>query len=162
MRRRHFLQLAAGAVAGAIVEHASPASASEISLRIAPLSGQLAPGVTVKTAGCHRRHDTVTVTDADALGASGWISRDEVIHVLLEKQPQEPWSHPEMEFPRLQPGRRYRLRIMNATASDIAVHLPGDRVELTRVDQSPISGIITDTIRLQRYSVVDADLIVGV
>jgi FtsP/CotA-like multicopper oxidase with cupredoxin domain len=57
MKRRHFLQLAAGAAAGAMVEHASalPSSAEQLSLRIAPVTLELAPGVVVRTTGYNDR-----------------------------------------------------------------------------------------------------------
>jgi FtsP/CotA-like multicopper oxidase with cupredoxin domain len=57
----------------------------------------------------------------------------------------------------LQPGRRYRLRLMNATARSHPVHL-GRRFELTRVNQIPVSGIFKDTIRLDRYNTVETDI----
>lgn len=53
MKRRHFLQLAASAAAGAMVEHASalPSSDNSLSLRIAPATVELAPGIVVRTIG---------------------------------------------------------------------------------------------------------------
>ena len=153
MRRRQFLQLAASAAAGALVEHASPASGAQICLRIAPVSVEPAPGFAVKGLVVTTSSATPVIAAIEFpqrehwLGISGWTSLEgpiEVIHVMLEKRPAEPWSHSEIEFPLLQPGRRYRLRVMNATPSSIAVHLPGRRVELAR------------------YSVVEADLIAGV
>ena len=53
MQRRRFLQLAASAAAGAAVEHSStlPSSAGHFSLRIAPVSVELAPGIAVHTTG---------------------------------------------------------------------------------------------------------------
>jgi hypothetical protein len=117
----------------------------------------------------HGRTATVSVTNAAArpanaqsLGVSGWITPgepDELIHILLENRPAEPWSYSQMEFPGLRPRKQYRLRIMNATASDIPVYLPGHRVALTRLQQTPVSGIFADTLRVARYSVVEADLI---
>jgi hypothetical protein len=39
------------------------------------------------------------------------------------------------------------------------VHLPGYKFQLTRVNQIPVSGIIKDTIRLERYNVIEADVL---
>ncbi len=57
-----------------------------------------------------------------------------------------------------QPGRRYRLRMMNATDRTQPVRLPGYNLLLTRVNQIPVSGIIKDTVRLERYNVIEADV----
>ncbi|MGB8539926.1 MAG: hypothetical protein WCD57_26110, partial [Acidobacteriaceae bacterium] len=54
---------------------------------------------------------------------------------------------------------RYRLRMMNATDRARPVHLPGYDLQLTRVNQIPVSGIIKDTIRLERYNVIEADVL---
>src|ERR1700689_1342359 len=78
MKRRRFLQLAASAAAGAVVEHSSalPSSAGQFSLRIAPVSVELAPGIVVHTTGYNGQSPgpllrmregipaTVTVTNA--------------------------------------------------------------------------------------------------
>ena len=53
----------------------------------------------------------------------------------------------------------YRLRMMNATDRAHPVHLPGYNLQLTRVNQIPVSGIIKDTIRLERYNVIEADVL---
>jgi FtsP/CotA-like multicopper oxidase with cupredoxin domain len=58
-------------------------------------------------------------------------------------------------------GRRYRLRMMNATGQAHPVHLHHHSFELTRVNQIPVSGIFKDTIRLERYNVVEADLVLS-
>jgi FtsP/CotA-like multicopper oxidase with cupredoxin domain len=93
---------------------------------------------------------------------------DQLIEMLLEKRPGSSdgilqWiidgqSHPDIEHMFFQPGRRYRLRMMNATGRAHPVHLPRHRFELTRVNQIPVSGIIKDTVRLERYNVVEADV----
>ncbi len=68
-------------------------------------------------------------------------------------------SSPETEALSLVPGRRYRLRMMNATGRAHPVHLPGKGFELTRVNQAPLAGILKDTVRLERYNVVEADFV---
>ena len=87
------------------------------------------------------------------------VEPDQLITVLLERGPDTLWSYPNLQLTQLQPGNRYRLRMMNATAGDIPVHLHGHRLELTRVRQMPVSGIFKDTLRLERYSVLEADLV---
>jgi FtsP/CotA-like multicopper oxidase with cupredoxin domain len=57
------------------------------------------------------------------------------------------------------PGHRYRVRMMNATDRAHAVQLPHHKFALTRVNQLPVSGIIKDTVRLERYNVIEADAI---
>jgi len=56
------------------------------------------------------------------------------------------------------PGRRYRVRMMNATDRAHPVRLPQHKFVLTRVNQVPVSGIIKDTVRLERYNVIEADV----
>ena len=57
------------------------------------------------------------------------------------------------------PAGDYRLRMMNATDRAHPVRLPGYNLHLTRVNQIPVSGIIKDTIRLERYNVIEADVL---
>jgi FtsP/CotA-like multicopper oxidase with cupredoxin domain len=91
---------------------------------------------------------------------------DQMIELLLEKRPGDHvvhWvidgkSYPSIEHLSFQPGRRYRLRMMNATGRAYPVRLPGYNLQLSRVNQIPVSGIIKDTIRLERYNVIEADL----
>ena len=61
----------------------------------------------------------------------------------------------------LQQGRRYRLRMMNATGGVHTVHLQHHSFELARIHQVPVSGIFQDTIRLGRYNVVEADVLMS-
>jgi FtsP/CotA-like multicopper oxidase with cupredoxin domain len=94
---------------------------------------------------------------------------DQTIELLLEKRPGSGdrnlhWvidgqSHPDLSNLSVQPGRRYRLRMMNATDRAHPVHLPHHNFALTRVNQVPVSGIIKDTIRLERYNVIEADVL---
>jgi FtsP/CotA-like multicopper oxidase with cupredoxin domain len=86
---------------------------------------------------------------------------DQTIEMLLEKNHwvidgRSPTDVDELSF---LPGRRYRLRMMNATDRAAPVRLPGYKLQLTRVNQIPVSGIIKDTIRLERYNVIEADLV---
>jgi FtsP/CotA-like multicopper oxidase with cupredoxin domain len=87
---------------------------------------------------------------------------DELIEMLWEAPGQ--WivnGRPcvEVESMALQPGRRYKLRMLNATSKPHLLHLRHHRFELTRVNQIPVSGIIKDTVRLERYNVIEADVL---
>src|SRR5258707_15759241 len=68
-------------------------------------------------------------------------------------------SYTDLDRLSFRPGRRYRLRMMNATDRAHPVRLPGYNLQLTRVNQIPVSGIIKDTIRLERYNVIEADVL---
>jgi FtsP/CotA-like multicopper oxidase with cupredoxin domain len=81
-------------------------------------------------------------------------SGDRVPHWIVDGQPQ-----PDIDHLSFQPGRRYRLRMMNATDRAHPVHLPHQSFALTRVNQIPVSGIIKDTVRLERYNVIEADVL---
>ena len=61
----------------------------------------------------------------------------------------------------LQQGRRYRLRMMNATGGVHTVSLQHHSFEVARIHQIPVSGVFKDTIRLGRYNVVEADLVMS-
>jgi FtsP/CotA-like multicopper oxidase with cupredoxin domain len=94
-----------------------------------------------------------------------------LFEMLLEKRLDSPagidhWlingrSNPDIEPLFLQAGRRSRLRMMNATARVHPVHLHHHSFELKRINQIPVSGIFKDTIRLDRYNVVEADVVVS-
>jgi hypothetical protein len=49
--------------------------------------------------------------------------------------------------------------MMNATDRAQPVQLPQHKFRLTRVNQVPVSGIIKDTVRLERYNVIEADVL---
>jgi FtsP/CotA-like multicopper oxidase with cupredoxin domain len=92
---------------------------------------------------------------------------DQTIEMLLEKRSgdrKHQWvidGQPQTDLDHLsfQTGRRYRLRMMNATNRAHPVCLPHHNFQLTRVNQIPVSGIIKDTIRLERYDVIEADVL---
>ncbi len=87
---------------------------------------------------------------------------DQTIELLLEKNHWiiDGQSHADLDHLSFQPGRRYRLRMMNATDRSQPVRLPNYKLQLARVNQIPVSGIIKDTIRLERYNVIEADVCV--
>jgi hypothetical protein len=124
MKRRHFLQLAAGAAAGAVVVHSSPRAAA---------------------------------------GANA--SEPELLAMLLERgsDGSQRWiidghAHQATAPLVLESGRRYRLRLMNATGSAHSVYIPDHQFEMARMGQAPVSGMFRDSIRLDRYNVVEADV----
>ena len=61
----------------------------------------------------------------------------------------------------LQQGRPYRLRMMNATGGVHSVHLSRHSFALARIHQVPVSGIFSNTLRLGRYNVVEADILMS-
>src|ERR1700722_1240677 len=158
MKRRRFLQLTVSAAAAAVVRHSSalisqPAAADVLSLAVGepPLA---AFDATHAGFGAGRRSA---------------VEPDQMIEMLLEKRSDGGYqwivdrgtvdgrSQPgDALF--LQQGRRYRLRMMNATGGVHTVHLRHHSFELTRVHQVPVSGIFGDTLRLERYNVVEADV----
>ena len=94
---------------------------------------------------------------------------DQTIGMLLEKKPgmgdrSLHWiidgeSCPNLDHLSFQPGVRYRLRMMNATHRAHPVRLHHHDLALTRVNQVPVSGIIKTTVRLERYNVIEADVL---
>jgi FtsP/CotA-like multicopper oxidase with cupredoxin domain len=92
---------------------------------------------------------------------------DQTVEMLLEKRTGDGapyWVidgqlHSDLNHLSLQPNRRYRLRMMNATDRSHPTRLPHHSFALTRVNQMPVSGIIKDTIRLERYNVIEADVL---
>jgi FtsP/CotA-like multicopper oxidase with cupredoxin domain len=89
---------------------------------------------------------------------------DHTIAMLLEKKPGglhwiiDGQSCPNVGHLSFQPGRRYRLRMMNATDRACPVHLPHHNFALTWVNQVPVSGIVKETVRLERFNVIEADV----
>ena len=91
---------------------------------------------------------------------------DQAIEMLLERRPRlgvhwiiDGQSCSDIDQLSFQPGRRYRVRMMNATDGAQPVQLPQHKFALTRVNQVPVSGIIKDTVRLERYTVIEADVL---
>jgi FtsP/CotA-like multicopper oxidase with cupredoxin domain len=68
-------------------------------------------------------------------------------------------SYSNLEALLSQQNRPYRLQMMNATGQAHPVHLHGRPFELTRVHQIPVTGIVKDTVRLERYNVMEANLV---
>jgi FtsP/CotA-like multicopper oxidase with cupredoxin domain len=89
---------------------------------------------------------------------------DQTIAMLLENRPGglhwiiDGESRPDVNHLSFQPGRRYRLRMMNATDRAHPVRLAQHNFALTRVNQVPVSGIIKETVRLERFNVIEADV----
>jgi hypothetical protein len=156
MKRRRFLQLAVSAAAAAVVRHSSAlvsqtAAADVLSLAVgeAPLA---AFDATHAGFGAGRRSA---------------VEPDQMIEMLLEKTSEGgyQWTVDGRSQPAdalfLQQGRRYRLRMMNATGGVHTVHLRHHSFELTRIHQAPVSGIFRGTLRLERYNVVEADVLMS-
>jgi|ERR1700678_2136451 hypothetical protein len=151
MKRRRFLQLTVSAAAAAVVQHASalssqPAAADVLSLAVGE------PPLAAFDASHSRRSA---------------VEPDQIIEMLLEKRSDGvyQWTIDGRPHPTdalfLQRGRRYRLRIMNATGGVHTVSLRNHSFELKRIHQVPVSGIFRDTLRLERYNVVEADVLIS-
>ena len=151
MKRRRFLQLTVSAAAAAVVQHASalssqPAAADVLSLAVGE------PPLAAFDASHSRRSA---------------VEPDQIIEMLLEKRSDGvyQWTIDGRPHPTdalfLQQGRRYRLRMMNVTGGVHTVSLRNHSFELTRIHQVPVSGIFRDTLRLERYNVVEADVLIS-
>ena len=156
MRRRRFLQLTVSAAAAAVVQHASALISQSAAADVLSLVVDQPPLATFDAAHA-------------GFGASrrSAVAPDQMIEMLLEKRSDGVYqwtidgrSHPaDALF--LQQGRRYRLRMMNATGGVHTVSLRNHSFELTRIHQVPVSGIFRDTLRLERYNVVEADVLIS-
>jgi FtsP/CotA-like multicopper oxidase with cupredoxin domain len=58
---------------------------------------------------------------------------------------------------RLQRGRRYRLRLRNASDDIHPIHMHRCRFELTRIDGSPTAGVMKDVVMLGGYQSLEFD-----
>lgn len=159
MKRRRFLQLATTAAAGAVVQHAPACFAGQISHPAADVLS-LAVG-----------EPALAALDASHVGCGAGrrasVGPDQMIEMLLEQRSDGAyhWTidggpHPA-EGLFLQQGRRFRLRMMNATGGVHAVHLQHHSFELARIHQAPVSGIFQSKILLGRYNVVEADVVMS-
>jgi FtsP/CotA-like multicopper oxidase with cupredoxin domain len=65
------------------------------------------------------------------------------------------------QLPRLQVrrGGKYRFRWINLSGCAHPVHLHRHRFHLTRVNQTPVQGLMKDTVNLPPYGVVEAEFI---
>jgi hypothetical protein len=161
MKRRRFLQLTVSAAAAAVARHASalisqPAAADVLSLAVGepPLAAFDA---------AHAGFGT---------GRRSALEPDQMIAMLLEKTSDGGYQwivdrgtvdgrSQSADALFLQQGRRYRLRMMNATGGVHSVNLRHHSFELTRIHQVPVSGIFRGTLRLERYNVVEADVLMS-
>jgi FtsP/CotA-like multicopper oxidase with cupredoxin domain len=159
------LSLARGERIEAIVEMNNPANWTLGSLNDAERAGGLGVRVTYADQnGPAQWHPPATVDWSYArFSATTRLipPPDQTIEMLLEKRHWiiDGQSHTHVDHLSLQPGRRYRVRLMNATDQAQPVNLPGYTLQLTRVNQIPVAGIIKDTVRLERYNVIEADVL---
>lgn len=58
---------------------------------------------------------------------------------------------------RLAHGRRYRLRLRNATDDIHPIHIHRTRFELTRIAGAPTAGLLKDVAMLGGYQAMDLD-----
>jgi hypothetical protein len=161
MKRRRFLQLAASAAAAAVVQH-SPA----LSCSVGKVSQPAHADVLSLAVG-----EPPLAFDASHVGLGAGrrsaVEPDQMIEMLLEQRSDGVYQWTidgrlhATEALFLRQGRRYRLRMMNATGGVHTVHLRNHSFELARIHQVPVSGMFKDTIRLGRYNVVEADVVMS-
>jgi FtsP/CotA-like multicopper oxidase with cupredoxin domain len=160
MKRRRFLQLAATAAATAVIRRSSALSCSA-----GHISQPAAADVLSLTVG---EPSLVAINALQARFAANRrpaVEPDQMIEMLLEQRSDRiyQWTidgrRDLTEALFLKQGRRYRLRMMNATGGVHAVHLQNHSFELRRIHQIPVSGIFKNTLCLGRYNVVEADVL---
>jgi hypothetical protein len=158
MKRRRFLQLVATTAAGAMVQQSPALSCSAQSFFHHADVLSLSVG-----------ESAMAALDASQVGCGAGrrmsVGPDQMIEMLLEQPRDGTYQWTIDRRPHggkalfLQPGRQYRLRMMNATGGIHAVHLQNHNFELARIDQVPVAGIFLDTVCLGRYNVVEADIV---
>jgi FtsP/CotA-like multicopper oxidase with cupredoxin domain len=162
MKRRRFLQLAASAAAAAVVRRSSALSCS---------AGQIPHPAAADVLTLSVGEPLLAAMNAPRVGIGGSgnspVEPDRLIEMLLEKRSDSVYQWTVDGRPHvaetlfLHQGRRYRLRMMNATGGIHTVHLQHHRFEIARLHQVPVSGIFKDSIRLGRYNVVEADVVMS-
>ena len=184
MQRRRFLQLAASVAAGAVAPQAPAFSAPSLRLaHVLPAAGIGSAGTVIALVGdpVFTRFALAALSSAatepvefrtgrERLGIAP-APADVLIEMLWERRFDSPgggyqWlingrPYAESEPVRLLFGQRCRLRMMNATGEVHAIHLQQHCFQVTRFEQAAVCGTFRNAIRLERYSVVDADVVVG-
>jgi hypothetical protein len=137
MKRRRFLQLAAGTAAASVIR---PAWGDHDDLP----RWNLPEAIDWKYAHFSRAEHLVQEPDQiiEMLFENRWIIDGLVASDIYDLK--------------LRPGLRYRLRMINATAQPCLADLRR-RVELTRINQIPVYGILKDAVLIDHYNVVEAD-----
>ena len=162
MKRRRFLQLAASTAAAAVVRRSSALSCST-----GQISHPTAADVLSLTVGEPPLAGFDTSQAGFGAGRRLAIEPDQMIEMLLEKRSDGTYQWTidgrphSAEALLLQKGRRYRLRMMNATGEVYTVQLRDHSFELARIHQVPVSGIFKNALRLGRYNVVEADVLMS-
>jgi hypothetical protein len=152
MQRRRFLQLTTGAVAGGLVPGASALllQAPGLSLRMMHAQGTVLSLVGGSPAAQEpeARIEMLWENKPGNVGTPGqWVVNGE----LYRKN----------SFLPLAEGKRYSLRMMNATAETHSVQLRQHRLRVIRMRQAPVSLPPQNAIVLEPYSVMDAEIVVS-
>lgn len=155
MKRRQFLQLSAIVAAGVAVDAmaAWPAYAADV-LSVAPAAGPFAPHLSAIAAPVH------TTEPDELLTLLLETVRDGAWHWKIQGETAQGRSFSAPDPLLLQQGRRYRLRMMNATGTAHRVRLRHHKFELARFRQAPVSGLCSNTVHLERFDVVEADVVI--
>lgn len=84
------------------------------------------------------------------------IGHDGIERWLINGQLADHHALPRLKVRR---GGRYRFRWINLSGCAHPVHLHRHRFHLTRINQTPVRGLMKDTVNLPAYGVVEAEFI---
>lgn len=96
--------------------------------------------------------ETFDLTFAKDNAALGGFNRWTINGVAFSDERMEPMF-------RLRQGRRYRLRMRNASDDIHPVHLHRHSFELTRIAGEPVAGVIKDVVMLGGYQTAEVDFL---
>ncbi len=96
--------------------------------------------------------ETIEMTFAKNNAALDGFNQWSINGVAFDTQKREPMFH-------LRDGRRYRLRMRNASDDIHPVHLHRHSFELTRIAGRPTAGVIKDVVMLGGYQEIEVDFV---
>jgi len=96
--------------------------------------------------------ETIDMTFSKNNAAENGFNQWRINDVAFSMEKMEPMFH-------LRQGKRYRLRMRNASDDIHPVHLHRHSFELTRIAGKPTSGIIKDVVMLGGYQEVEVDFV---
>ena len=95
-------------------------------------------------------HETIEMTISSSSGAAGGFDRFAINGVSFSMDRMDPLF-------RLKHGRRYRLRMRNATDDVHPMHLHRHSFMLTRLAGQPTAGVMKDVVMVGKYQEVEVD-----
>jgi FtsP/CotA-like multicopper oxidase with cupredoxin domain len=96
--------------------------------------------------------ESIEMTFAKNNAASDGFNEWTINGVPFARDRMEPMFH-------LQQGKRYRLRMRNASDDIHPIHLHRHSFELTRIMDAPTTGVIKDVVMLGGYQTMDVDFV---